>query len=354
MPTDDPTPPLPRTATADLRCAAAMVIVGSSFVASAALADFPVLGGQAVRYAVAALVLLAVLAWRRVPWVVPSPRALLRLLALSATGLVLFSVLVVEGAGRADPSFVGAVVGATPVVLAVSAALRSRRVAARTVVAALVVTGGVVLVEGGGGGDPVGVVIALGALACEVCFSLLAVPLLPTLGALRVSAYACVLAVPQLALLGLVGQLVAHRPFLTTPDGGELVALAYLAVAVTAVAFLLWYSGLAAVGPARAGLFAGLMPVSALVVSVALGFEELAPTSAAGALVVGAGLVLGLASPARPGGVAPRAGSRIPWPREQHRTHPSRPRPRRPDARPPAPGLRDVRPTRVARGRGLR
>ena len=39
------------------------------------------------------------------------------------------------------------------------------------------------------------------ALACEVCFSLLAVPLLPTLGALRVSAYACVLAVPQLAVL---------------------------------------------------------------------------------------------------------------------------------------------------------
>ncbi|MBN0042453.1 DMT family transporter [Cellulosimicrobium cellulans] len=301
----------------DVRCAVGMVIVGSSFVASAALADFPVLGGQAARYAVAALVLLAVLAARRVPWVLPSPRALVRLTALAATGLVGFSVLVVESAGRADPSLVGAVVGASPVVLAAAAALRARRVAVRTLAAAVVVTAGVVVVEGGGSGDPVGVALALGALACEVCFSLLAVPLLPTLGALRVSAYACVLAVPQLAVLGLVRQRVTGQPFLVAPDAAELAALAYLAVVVTAVAFLLWYSGLAAIGPARAGLFAGLLPVAALVTSVALGFESLDARSLLGTLVVGAGLVLGLSAP--PHGAdapvpAPRADAGAPAP----------------------------------------
>ncbi|ARU52242.1 hypothetical protein CBR64_13010 [Cellulosimicrobium cellulans] len=303
------------TRSGDLRCAVGMVIVGSSFVASAALADFPVLGGQAARYAVAALVLLAVLAARRTPWLLPSPRALLRLLALAATGLVGFSVLVVESAGRADPSLVGAVVGASPVVLAAAAALRARRVAVRTLAAAVVVTVGVVVVEGGGAGDPVGVALALGALACEVCFSLLAVPLLPTLGALRVSAYACVLAVPQLALLGLVRQQVSGQPFLVAPDAAELAALAYLAVVVTAVAFLLWYSGLATIGPARAGLFAGLLPVAALATSVALGFEALDARSLVGTLVVGAGLVLGLAAPPRGADApapSPRAEQRAP------------------------------------------
>ena len=297
------------TRTGDLRCAAAMAIVGASFVASAALAGFPVLGGQAVRYAVAALVLLAVLAVRRAPWVVPSPRALLRLAALAATGLVGFSVLVVESAARTDPSLVGAVVGASPVVLAASAALRARRVAARTLAAAVVVTAGVVVVEGGGSGDAVGVVLALGALACEVCFSLLAVPLLPTLGALRVSAYACVLAVPQLAVLGLAAQHLAGRPFLAVPDAGELAALGFLAVVVTAVAFLLWYSGLAAIGPARAGLLAGLLPVAALAASVVLGFEEPGLRPLVGTLVVAAGLVLGLTTPRarRP------AAHRLPW-----------------------------------------
>lgn len=304
VPSDDgdrtPDRPGP-TRSGDLRCALGMMIVGSSFVASAALADFPVLGGQAARYAVAALVLLAVLAARRVPWVLPSPGALLRLTALAATGLVGFSILVVESAGRADPSLVGAVVGASPVVLAAAAALRARRVAVRTLAAAVVVTAGVVVVEGGGSGDPVGVALALGALACEVCFSLLAVPLLPTLGALRVSAYACVLAVPQLAVLGLVRQRVTGQPFLAVPDAAELAALAYLAVVVTAVAFLLWYSGLAVIGPARAGLFAGLLPVTALATSVVLGFEALDARSLVGTLVVGAGLVLGLAAPPRDG-----------------------------------------------------
>lgn len=320
IPSDDggsaPDPPGP-TRSGDLRCALGMVIVGSSFVASAALAAFPVLGGQAARYAVAALVLLAVLAARRVPWVLPSPGALLRLTALAATGLVGFSVLVVESAGRADPSLVGAVVGASPVVLAAAAALRARRVTVRTLAAAVVVTAGVVVVEGGGSGDPVGVALALGALACEVCFSLLAVPLLPTLGALRVSAYACVLAVPQLVVLGLVRLRVTGQPFLAVPDAAELAALTYLAVVVTAVAFLLWYSGLAAIGPARAGLLAGLLPVAALATSVALGFEALDARSLVGTLVVGAGLVLGLAASRRDGTVPasePHVDERAPAP----------------------------------------
>ncbi|CAM3729556.1 hypothetical protein GCM10007368_36750 [Isoptericola cucumis] len=268
-----------------------MALVGASFTASAALVDYPLAGGQAVRYAVAALCLLAVMVWRRERLVLPSLRQAGRLTALAATGLTGFSVLVVLATSRADPSLVGAVVGATPVVLAVTQAVRERHLALRTLAAAVVVTAGVVLVEGLGSADPLGLVLAVGALACEAAFSLLAVPLLPTLGPLRVSAYACCAAVPQLVLLGLL----APGPFLAVPDGGELVALAYLSVVLTAVAFLLWYTGLARVGPARAGLFAGLVPVAALAASLALGAETASPHAVAGALVVGLGLVLGLA-----------------------------------------------------------
>ena len=268
-----------------------MSVVGASFVASAALDAYPVFGGQAVRYAVAALCLLAVMLWRRERLVLPTLRQAGRLTALAATGLTGFSVFVVLATRHADPSLVGAVVGATPVVLAVTQAVRERRLAVRTLVAAAVVTGGVAGVEGLGTTDPLGLALAGGALACEAAFSLLAVPLLPALGPLRVSAYACCAAVPQLGLLGLL----APGPFLTVPSGGELVALAYLSVVLTAVAFLLWYTGLARVGPARAGLFAGLVPVAALAASLALGAETATPHAVAGALVVGLGLVLGLA-----------------------------------------------------------
>ncbi|GAB6938708.1 DMT family transporter [Isoptericola variabilis] len=284
-------------ASAYVRCAAAMALVGASFTASAALADYPVFGGQAVRYAVAALCLLAVMRWRRVAFVPPTPRQAARLTALAATGLTGFSAFVVLATRHAEPSLVGAVVGATPVVLAATQAVRERRLAFRTLAAAVVVTAGVALVEGVGTADPLGLALAVGALACEAAFTLLAVPLLPTLGALRVSAYACVAAVPQLLLLGLL----APGPLLAVPDGGELAALAYLSVVVTAVAFLLWYTGVARVGAARAGLFAGLMPVAALVASLALGVEVPTAHGVAGALVVASGLALGLSSPRRPG-----------------------------------------------------
>ena len=284
-------------ASAYVRCAVAMALVGASFTASAALADYPVFGGQAVRYAVAALCLLAVMRWRRVAFVPPTPRQAARLTALAATGLTGFSAFVVLATRHAEPSLAGAVVGATPVVLAATQAVRERRLAFRTLAAAVVVTAGVALVEGVGSADPLGLALAVGALACEAAFTLLAVPLLPTLGALRVSAYACVAAVPQLLLLGLL----APGPLLAVPDGGELAALAYLSVVVTAVAFLLWYTGVARVGAARAGLFAGLMPVAALVAALALGVEVPTAHGVAGALVVASGLALGLSSRRRPG-----------------------------------------------------
>ncbi|MFI2103586.1 DMT family transporter [Isoptericola sp. NPDC019693] len=275
-----------------VRCAAAMALVGASFTASAALTDYPLAGGQAVRYAVAALCLLAVMRWRRVAFVLPTPRQAARLAALAATGLTGFSAFVVLATRHAEPSLVGAVVGATPVVLAATQAVRERRLAPRTLAAAVVVTAGVALVEGLGSADPLGLALAVGALACEAAFSLLAVPLLPALGALRVSTYACVAAVPQLLVLGLL----APGPLLAVPDGTELAALAYLSVVLTAVAFLLWYSGLARVGAARAGLFAGLMPVAALATSLALGVEAPTAHGVAGALVVASGLALGLSS----------------------------------------------------------
>ncbi|MCA5891960.1 DMT family transporter [Isoptericola sp. NEAU-Y5] len=310
-----------------LRCAVAMSIVGASIVASAALSTYPLFGGQAVRYAVAALCLLAVLRWRRLPFVLPSPRQAGRLTALAATGLTGFSVFVVLATRHADPSLVGAVVGATPVVLAVTQAVRERRPAVRTLAAAATVTAGVVLIEGFGSADPLGLALAAGALACEAAFSLVAVPLLPSLGALRVSAYACCAAVPQLVVLGLL----APGPLLAVPSAEELAALAYLAVVVTAVAFLLWYGGLARIGAARAGLFAGLMPVAALATSIALGTEAVTPHAVAGTVLTALGLVLGLLPARRAAVLAGRANDH-----EDGEDRRGRPRPEKAAVRPAA------------------
>ena len=71
-------------------------------------------------------------------------------------------------------------------------------------------------------------------------------------------------------------------------------AIAYLGVAVTAVAFILWYSSVGRLGAARAGLLAGVSPVAAAAAGVLLGGSAPRPLVWAGMAVVAAGLALGL------------------------------------------------------------
>jgi drug/metabolite transporter (DMT)-like permease len=86
---------------------------------------------------------------------------------------------------------------------------------------------------------------------------------------------------------------------LRMPTTEEALGLAWLAVGVTAIAFLLWYSAVRALGVERTGLLTGVLPVSALVVAALLGREELTAGRLAGALLVGAGIAAGLLA-ARP------------------------------------------------------
>ncbi|MCW2915976.1 MAG: transrane protein [Actinomycetia bacterium] len=62
--------------------------------------------------------------------------------------------------------------------------------------------------------------------------------------------------------------------------------------------FILWYDSLGRLGADRAGLFAGIIPISAVVTTVTLGLGTLGPADLAGAALVAAGVVIGL-RPAR-------------------------------------------------------
>jgi drug/metabolite transporter (DMT)-like permease len=117
-----------------------------------------------------------------------------------------------------------------------------------------------------------GLALSLGALACEAAFSLLAAPLLTSLGPRAVSTYACLFAAPMLLAVGL---LLDGAAVLALPSLGEGAALGHLAAMVTAAGFVLWYSGVDRLGVERAGLFAGILPASALLSAAALGSSEI-------------------------------------------------------------------------------
>jgi drug/metabolite transporter (DMT)-like permease len=276
--------------------AAGMAIVGSSFAVLDTLRAYPQSGGQAVRYAVGAVLLMA-LAGRRLPRL--SARQLGRLALLSATGLAAFNLLVMAAEASMDPGSVGVIVASVPVLLALAGPLQAgRRPERRVVGAAVLVAAGAAAVQGlGGDVTAAGLAAALGALACEAAFSLLAAPLLRPLGPVAVSAWAAVLAVPMLLATGLLVD--GPDELLRAPTLGEALGLAWLAVGVTAIAFVLWYSAVQHLGVERTGLLTGVLPASALVVAALLGREALTAGRLAGALLVGAGIAAGLLA-ARP------------------------------------------------------
>ncbi|NYD46742.1 drug/metabolite transporter (DMT)-like permease [Actinomadura luteofluorescens] len=282
---------------------AAMSLVGTLTAVSATISGYPVFGGQAARYAAAALVLLVVARLAGGPARRPSARDWLLLTALAATGLVAFNVCIVLATRDTSPATVGTVIATVPIVLAVvGPLLDGRRPAPAIIAAACVVAAGAALANGLGSGSGRGLLLSLGALAGEVGFSLLAVPLLPRLGPLRVSAYSAALAVPMLLAAGLVADGTA---LLRVPTPGELAGFAYLSIVVTTIAFLLWYDAIGRLGADRAGLCAGLIPVSAVVTTVALGIGRPEPADLAGAALVAAGVVVGLRARVAPRGSAP-------------------------------------------------
>jgi drug/metabolite transporter (DMT)-like permease len=147
--------------------------------------------------------------------------------------------------------------------------------------------------------------LSLLALAGEAAYTLVAVPLLPRLGPVGVSTRICAIAAAILAVTALA---VDGRSAIQMPSWGEAVAIVYLAVVVTAFAFVAWYESIGVLGVERTGLFAGLLPVSTLLIGGAIGIEPVRPLQLLGTIVVGAGLTIGLigsttarARPMRPG-----------------------------------------------------
>jgi drug/metabolite transporter (DMT)-like permease len=271
---------------------AGMTLVGGSVGVSRFLVDAPLFSAQAIRYAAAAtlLVVLARLAGVRIGH--PRGREWLWLAGVAAAGLVLFNIAIVRGVEHGEPAVIAVAVACVPVLLGVLGPLLERRTPnAQVVIAAVVVTAGSVLVEGTGRAEAVGVAWAAVALVCEAGFTLLAVPVLRRQSAWAVSVHSVWMGAVMFGVLGLVveGPSAARRL-----DSVDWAAVAYLAVLVTAAAFVLWYSAVASLGAGTVGLLTGVAPISAALTGMVTGGRAPGPLVWTGMLVVVAGLAAGL------------------------------------------------------------
>lgn len=287
-----------------------LFLIGTAAPVAAAVVRIPLLVGQGLRYLAASVILLLVLqttgALRRArPRVIELPRIAL----LGAVGIAGFTICFVGATRYADPALVGSVLSATPVLLAIIGPLRQRRrPAVQVIIGSLTVATGTALATGTGSAGLVGVLLCLGALGCELGFTMFAVGLVERHGAMITTTYASMsgtifLLLPALLINGPPGfARVAHAT-------DELPALGYLAIMVSVGANLAWYTALPRLGPDRAGLFYAFTPVGALAAGLVLGTSSPRPLEWVALAIVITGLLLGLGGfrvrcSGRPAGVA--------------------------------------------------
>jgi len=275
-----------------------MVFVGGSVVVSGRLPGSLLFTAQAVRYAAACVLLLVAARVTGQRLLLPRGVEWAWLLGVAVTGLVVFNVALVEGSRHAEPAVLGIAVACVPLVLAVVGPVMDHtRPRLMVLLAAAVVTGGAALVQGAGRSDLAGLAWAAVVLGCEAGFTLFATPVLGRLGPWGVSIHTTWLAAVIFAGIGVCREGPSAGLRLTAQD---LYAVGYLAVGVTALAFVLWYSGVRRLGAAVAGLLTGVAPAAAAVGGVALGRQTPGPLVWLGIAIVAGGLALGLLGSRRP------------------------------------------------------
>jgi drug/metabolite transporter (DMT)-like permease len=284
--------------------AGGFMLAGSSVAAAKLLAGLPVFfaaaGGAAV--ALVALVPLAATEAR------PEPGAMRRALPLLAAqalfGIALFRVLMLLALARTSAALAGIATSATPALTAILSALfLKERIGPRTAAGIALAAVGIAALQSGGsvmagtGARPqVGCLLALGAAASESVFNVLSKRLPATIGPRSASAAVMAIALLVLGALSLAaGEVV---------DWGRIglerwLALAYMGLFSSALAYILWFAGVARVPVSTAGAFAIFMPLSSFALSIAFLGERPRAAAFAGAGMAIAGILLCAAPPRR-------------------------------------------------------
>lgn len=269
-----------------------MVCVGGSVAVSSELAAAPFNLAEGIRYALACALLVAFARPAGRPILRPRDAEWLWLIAVALTGLVIFNIALVQGSRHAEPAVLGVAVACVPALLALlGPVIEGSRPRAKSVAAALVVTCGAGLVQGLGRSDAIGIGFAVVVFACEAGFTLLAMPVLRRHGPWSVSVHATWIAAVIFLVVGLGREGPAAIGKMSVTNW---LAVGYLALMVTAVAFVLWWTSVGRLGAGRAGLLTGVAPVAAAFAGVLLGGAVPRPLVWAGIAVTAAGLALGL------------------------------------------------------------
>ncbi len=249
-----------------------------------------------VRVTLAAVVLLALVAWTRRS--MPSRRDVLTLLALGVLGNGVYQLLFIEGVSRTRAGDAALVLAASPAFIAIfGRALGVERITMRGVAGislsllgmAFVVYGREIASTGSAHSTLAGNALVLAGSVVWAGYSVLLKPRADHLDIVTISAFTMA--------GGAVVMLLAAAPALLHTDWravGALTwgAIAYSGIFALVIAYLFWYRGVQVLGPTRTAMYSNLQPVIALGAAWAALGEIPTPWQALGAGTIIAGVVL--------------------------------------------------------------
>lgn len=220
-------------------------------------------------------------------------------------GIFLFRLFLLQGLLRTSTGESGILTGATPAITALLSFLILKEPLYKSRVAGLFITiMGVLLVQGiflpdimPAAGHLVGNLLVLCAAACESLFNVLS-----RFSSVKNSVAKRMEADPllQTTFVSFLALLICFIPaLLENPlqplvelNAGQWVALAWYGAVVTALAFFFWYAGIKRCEASVAAIFSGMMPFTALLLSVVLLGERPVWQQYLGGLLVMTGMVV--------------------------------------------------------------
>ena len=274
----------------------AMIIVGSTVVAGKVIsAGFPLFLASTLRFALASALFVPLVLRGERPFPRIMKRDLFRIALLSFFGNFLYSIFLLYGLKRTSAAESGIILGTAPVVTAaLSYIVLHERFGLRKMGGLLLVILGMLIINVSGS-DPSGTVHSVigdlligGSVIGEALWTLfgktVSVKVSPLVLAALTTFYGLLFFLP----FGIV-QAIGF-PFQSLPASGWLV-LAYYGSVGTVGAYLLWYRGMPKVPASTAGMFVGMVPASAVILSFVLLKEPLLWTHVLGILCVLAALI---------------------------------------------------------------
>jgi len=274
------------------------VFWGGMYTAGRILARLvPHFTAATLRFAVAAVILIALVRAREGGLPRLDRREAALVLALALTGVFFFNLLFFGSLERIGAGRGALIMALNPLGIAVGAWLlfHARMTPVRWAGIALAILGAAVVVSRGElatlaeGAIGLGELLMMGAALCWVAYTLIGRPVMTRMSPLGATAWAAVVGTPLLAACA-----AFERPWtaLAAMPADGWWAVAYLGVFGTVLAFLWFNEGVQRIGPTRAGVFINLVPVFGVAIGAFVLGEVVPASLVLGGVMVIAGVTL--------------------------------------------------------------